>query len=198
MKTALRRLELSARSPGAQRSRSGGFTVIELIIAMTVMAVLISIAVPNLRGLIARNQLLGQANEFSGALALARAEAATRGVPAAVCASTDGSTCSGSASDWDQFMLVYADVDGSGTLNTGDPLLKIFQGHPEVDQLTNTGAFVFGPTGFSTLGGTSTIDICHRELVDGGSENPNCRRVSVQPSGVVTVRTHGRVTEVES
>jgi type IV fimbrial biogenesis protein FimT len=188
-------MEYRLQTPGKRsRSASRGFTMVELMIVIAVMTILIGLAIPNLRGVLARNQLLGQANEFAGALALARTEAATRGQPAGMCASADGISCSGAPDDWDQYMLVFADVDASGAFNAGDTLLKVFHASPDVTQETAVAAFMFGPSGFSTLAGTTDIDLCHRELSSEGTENTNCRRVSVRPSGSVVVRTQPRST----
>jgi type IV fimbrial biogenesis protein FimT len=168
--------------------------MVELMIVLAVMTILIGLAIPNLRGLLARNQLLGQANELAGAMVLARTEAATRGLPTGVCASADGAACSGDADDWDQYMLVFADVDASGGFNAGDPLLKVFHAHPEVTQVSAADTFLFGPTGFSGVAAATNIDVCHRELNASGTENLNCRRVSVRPSGAVVVSTFARAT----
>ncbi len=179
-------------NPWAGPARQRGFTVIELMIVVVVTALLLAIATPNLRGLLARNQLLGQANELAAALTLARSEAVARGSQAGVCASADGSTCSGDAGDWSEFVLVYVDVDNDDTLDAGEPLLKSYRSTSDVDWTADNdiSEFHFRSTGFNKVAGLSNVTLCHDNL----DESTRCRRVTVQPSGIVSITTHNAST----
>lgn len=64
---------------------SSGFTLIELLITITVAAVLLSIAAPSFRNLLARNELTAAANAWVGALNTARAEAVKRNQSVVLC-----------------------------------------------------------------------------------------------------------------
>lgn len=81
-----------------------GFTLIELVITVAIVAILAAIALPSFARVIASNRVASGVNEFISAVNLARTEAVRRGRPAGVCASEDGGTCSG---DWDDGYLVY-------------------------------------------------------------------------------------------
>lgn len=174
----------TAKSINAPR-RMHGVTLLELLITLVIVAITLSLAVPNLRGMMSRNQLLGQANELAGALALARSEAVTRGSQAGVCASLDGATCNGSAGDWNQSLLVFLDVDNNSALDAGEPVLKVLSAHGEVSQAAGQAAFYFTASGFSTSATQSQIDVCHVDT----AEHDRCRRVTIAPSGIVTVRS---------
>ena len=167
------------------RSKSSGLTFIELLIVLTVLAILLSWALPSIRGTMARNQMLGQANELAGALALARSEAVTRGLPAGVCASSDGATCSGSATDWASNYIVFVDADNSSDFDGGEPMLKSFKGHTEVKQTAAAAAFFFTAAGFSTMNAITTIEVCH----ENSAENTMCRAVSISPSGTIGIHS---------
>ena len=73
-----------ARFPvGAPR----GFTLIELMVALAVLAILLSLAAPSFSNLLASNRLSTQASELIGALNLARSEAVRRAQPVSLRAS---------------------------------------------------------------------------------------------------------------
>ena len=89
-----------------------GFTLLELVIGLFIVAIVASLAVPSMSNMITRNRLSAEYNRFIGDLALARSEAVTRGVPVSLCPSTNQSSCSGN--NWDQGWIVFVD-DGDGT-----------------------------------------------------------------------------------
>ncbi len=68
-----------------------GFTVIELMAVVVVLAVLLTLAVPAFLDLLARRRLEGVANELSADLHYARSEALTRQVDVALQTLADGS-----------------------------------------------------------------------------------------------------------
>jgi len=64
----------TARHRG-QSSRHSGFTLIELMVTVTVAAILMGLAAPSFTRLMASNRITTQTNEFVGGLNLARSEA---------------------------------------------------------------------------------------------------------------------------
>lgn len=82
---------------------SGGFTLIEMMIAITVMAILIAVAVPSYRDASLGSQLRSSANELFASITLARSEAIKRNAVVTLCASSDGETCIGA---WDEGWIV--------------------------------------------------------------------------------------------
>lgn len=166
--------------------------MVELLIVVTVTAVLLALATPNLRGLLARNQLLGQASELSGALALARSEAVSQGVVAGVCISGSDDSCT----DGTDFILVFVDANWDGTFD-GDPL-KVLSTTDQVEINADADEFFFDSAGFfvqqrnretRTAGDYNprAIEICDDESL--GETQDNCRTVTIAPSGLVTIET---------
>jgi type IV fimbrial biogenesis protein FimT len=55
-----------------------GFTLVELLVVMTIAAILLAVGIPNLRSFIISNRLATASNDFFSALNLARSEAIKR------------------------------------------------------------------------------------------------------------------------
>jgi type IV fimbrial biogenesis protein FimT len=73
------------------------------MIAITVMAILLAVAVPSYRDASLGSQLRSSANELFGSITLARSEAIKRNAVVTLCASADGATCAGA---WEQGWIV--------------------------------------------------------------------------------------------
>jgi type IV fimbrial biogenesis protein FimT len=101
----------------------GGFSLLDLLVTLTIASILFGIGVPNFYDLTANNRLTVATNELITSLHYARSEAVTREVPVSICASEDGQSCSGT-SDWGRGWVVFTDSTGSnGVLDSGDELL---------------------------------------------------------------------------
>lgn len=90
-----------------------GFTLIELMVVIAIVAILASIAYPSFRTLILNNRITSQTNSLLGVLQLARSEAVTNRVTTRVCGSTDNSNCD--TNSWESGVIVFRDADGNGS-----------------------------------------------------------------------------------
>lgn len=95
-----------------------GFSLVELMVAITVAAVLMVYAVPNLRNAIRRNNVSSGSNTLLAAVSYARAEAISRSVHVSICPSTDGASCSATSTDYAAGWLIYAYTPGNSKANT--------------------------------------------------------------------------------
>lgn len=88
--------------------RAAGFTLIELMVTVAVLAIIASIAMPVMQSLIATNRLSGASTELVAALQLARSEAIRRNAPVVVCGSSDGVNCE-EATAWKRWIVTGRD-----------------------------------------------------------------------------------------
>jgi type IV fimbrial biogenesis protein FimT len=99
------------------RSLLRGFSLIELMVAITVAAILTVIAVPSFTNAIRGNRISSASNALLADLSYARAEAVTRGTDVSMCPSADGKTCTGSTA-YDTGWLVYTYTNGKAVAST--------------------------------------------------------------------------------
>lgn len=128
-------------------------TAIELLTALSIVGILTAMAVPAFRDFLQNNRAAEQSNALVGALALARNEAVTRGVPVSVCVSTDGTTCDavgGLFTFWTPGWIVFTDAAGTlGTVDATDTVLRVLPAlSGEAVLASNTNAVSYTPSGF--------------------------------------------------
>jgi type IV fimbrial biogenesis protein FimT len=119
---------------GHSRCHSGGFTLIELMIAIALLAILLLLGVPAFSGYLQNAKLRSAAETFYGGVQMARTEAVRRNASVQIALTTD-----------------FPDVTAANTTNlsaTAPNWLIRFQPDPTVVQYT----FVEGKSGFAGSG----------------------------------------------
>lgn len=101
--------------------RSAGVTLIELLIVLSVLAVLVAMAAPNFREISTNSRSTSQVNTLLADLAMARSEAVKRARTVSVRASGAG---------WSEGWLVFVDMNATGVLAPGDGDEVLKQGEP--------------------------------------------------------------------
>jgi type IV fimbrial biogenesis protein FimT len=120
-------MELPAENSRTQRGRrasEAGFTLVELLVTISLASLLMAIGIPMFRETIASNRLTGEANDLVAAITMARSQAITANQRVVFCrADSDAAvTCSGTAGNWEFWLITNAagtvirrgDVPGHG------------------------------------------------------------------------------------
>lgn len=86
--------------------RQGGFTLVELMVVMVIVAVMAMIAIPSWRSMQVRNTIRTLVNDYTLSVYFAKTEAVRQNAPVTVCPSSDGATCtdSGLENGWVVFV----------------------------------------------------------------------------------------------
>lgn len=90
------------------RKYQKGFTIIELMVTLVVLAIVLAIAIPNFSRQVINNNSLALGEEFITALNFARAEAVKRARSVSICASANSTAC-GNAANWSDGFIVFTD-----------------------------------------------------------------------------------------
>lgn len=149
--------------------KQSGFTLIELMVTISILAILLGIGVPSFRAMIEGNRIRTVTNDLVIALQFARSEAVKRGIPVTLCSSNDQAACTGTWADgW-----VVRD-----TAVAADPPFRVWPAAREGVAIAVPGTVVF-----TALGGVANARCFTLTL---GTLN---RFVGVGPSGRVASST---------
>ena len=167
-----------------------GVTLIELMTAIALLAILATVAIPSYQYLVTNNRITTDTNRLLGSLLYARSEAAKRGVRVILCRSANPNaptpSCGGTTQIWTSGYLIFAD-DGNYTNNTYEPATDILLrlGQPVnsgVDLHTNStwnNNLEFNFNGSTNEGGsTAMMSICDDRGPGKG------RQIRVGPNGI--------------
>lgn len=137
------------------RRRAGGFTTIELLVTVSISAVVLGMAVPAMTDTVRRSLVSSAASELVTAVNRARFEASRSnmpGTPYTVCPSSGTAnpataTC---GSDWAAGAIVFADANGNGARDNGEPVVHILppmDGNLKIDLKSTLSFVLYAPNG---------------------------------------------------
>ena len=140
--------------------RSAGFTLVELVFTVTIVAILVSIAVPSFRTVTNANRISSEINGLLGDMQFARAEAVKEGRTITVCSSSNGTSCAASTT-WGTGWIVFMDPNANQAVDAGESVLRVQKSLGSGDTLVAdnaTKAVSFNREGFAFgLPGTVTV-----------------------------------------
>lgn len=157
-----------------------GFTLIELVVTVTLAAVLLMIGVPSFVAYQRSSELTSAANSFVAALGAARGEAMKRGLQAVVVPRT--------GNNWTTGWTVFVDTDNNQQFNGSDVLVVQQGALPSYFTATGQGTaqnspayIMFNPSGYTQTSGSvfqsATLKIERNDI--SGVEKTNQTRIVV-------------------
>lgn len=101
-----------------------GFTLIELMVTVAVLAILSALALPNMARFVANARASAIVNEYMAAINLARSEAVRLGTRVTICAASAVGTCAAGGNNWQPGFIVFTDAGVAGAVDGTDVVIK--------------------------------------------------------------------------
>lgn len=179
----LARPSVRSNRPSIGFGKIFGFTLIELITTLTVLAILVGIAVPSMRSFLLDGRIRSQTDDLAGALNLARSEAIKLQAPVSVCI-PNGSKCDGT--NWAGAWVVWFDKNGDTNVDTEEKLrsMGLPQSDISISETSSASSVQFGANGNTVSGTAFTFWIC-----DNVRAGETGRQIGVNVTGRVAVTT---------
>ena len=116
--------------------KTKGFSLVELMITLSILAIVMALAFPSFSTLLIKQKIKSKRDELMSAFQYARTEAVTQNRPVSICPSANpwssSPTCSGNT-DWTTGWIVFYDTSLSTTPVVHTPILR---GYPRVEGIT--------------------------------------------------------------
>ena len=166
----------------ALRCRARGFTMIELLTTLVVLAVLLALAAPSMATFINNSRLRSSQGELVSALMLARSEATKRGNFVVV-----GALSPVAGSEFTGGWQVFEDKNGDGVWNEGEDIFRIYpalSGNQRFSTTSGVSAAAFNPRGFLKANARVEFNLCGQQGLTKGYQ------VTLEPIGLADVKEH--------
>lgn len=144
-------------------TRNEGFTLLELMITISIVAILIAIATPSFTRMVINHSVSSDQDALFSLILTARSEAINRGRRVTVCKSFNLSACDTTA-DWTDGLIVFYDANGDGDIDLpGDTILKVSEQLDKDIALAFSGGdfFTFNSLGRLEANAAATFTFTH-------------------------------------
>lgn len=146
-----------------QARRQHGFTLIELMMTITIATILLALGLPSMGSLVSSSESRAARQELWTALNVARAGAVTSNRRHVICPSTDHANCSGGLR-WDDGWIVFVDSNENGLRDGNDAVVSVGNAVRQGVVISSTvgrDRVSFRSDG-SSAGNNATFTICDR------------------------------------
>lgn len=109
----------------SERRTSAGFTLVEVLVVVAVLAGLASLAAPSFTESIRRSRINSIQQELNASFQLARSEAIRRGFPILLARTIGCGAVLLDADDWSCGWQIIVDANRNGAVNAGEPVLQV-------------------------------------------------------------------------
>ncbi len=134
-----------------------GFTLVELLVAMALLATLATLAAPGFGEYLRNCRRAATVNALSHAVHAARTQAAVRGGAVRLCTSTGSNACNATR-DWSASLLIEADApDGAEVVHSPLRVIQLAAEKSRQTVRSNRDHFLFTPLVSSATTGTITV-----------------------------------------
>ncbi len=142
------------------RADARGVTLMELLIALTLVAIVLGFGAPSFREIALNAHRAEQVNGLVRTLHLARSTAITRALPVVICKSGGGTQCATDASPWSAGWITFAnrDRDSPPRIDAGEAVLATQSRVERVVVRANRNAVTYWP--FALAGTTVSFVFC--------------------------------------
>ena len=185
----------------ADHPRCKGFTLIELMVTLTVAAILLTVGIPGFQEFIKSNSLSTGVNAFVAGLNLARSEAIKRGGRVTLCKSSTLSACATSGG-WEQGWIIFFDQGVAGTVDSGDAIVRT-NGPASGDITLRGNFFVKDRVSYLSSGivepNNGTVIACDHRIKNFATDKAKARAIIISKVGRVrTVKGDNSTVSVTS
>ena len=157
--------------------RSSGFSLVELMITIVVLAVIMAISAPSFTGVFNSNRLTSRANELVASLQMARSGALRRNAAIRVCRSEDGATCAGAIGAWNSWI----------TIDSGDAVLRQDSVKAPVELTSDVHTISFRGDGVARAAGGGLLDAEFTACIPTTRPSDNQRLIEMGLGGRVSI-----------
>jgi type IV fimbrial biogenesis protein FimT len=171
------------------RRCASGFTMTELIITMSIVAILLAIGIPSFKYVTVSNRVSTEVNGLLGDMQYARTLAIKEGLPVTVCVSSSGTQCDGgNTSTWQNGWIVFLDSNSNQIVDTPNEAVirtqnKFSSNDTFQPAAGNFTAITFNREGYAQTFNVSTVTL---ELHDATANQAWTRCLEVSPVGMLT------------